>query len=102
MLDACKEFEAYLWEQILKEVDKTTNLFGTESDGSYAGNMVSTFSDTFIQEISSRITETGGDNSLAQTLYEQLKRNVNSVTPSDIDDAAREEAVAESGIITEE
>ena len=103
LLDACKQFESYLWEQILKEVDKSVNLFGTESNGSYAGNMVSTFSDTLIQDLSEKLTS-GKENTLAMTLYEQLKRNygIGVATPEEIDGAKASETVAESGIITEE
>lgn len=76
LLEACKEFEAYLWEQVLKEVEKSTNLFGGDEDEEgYAGNMVNTFKDTFIQEIATQLTEDSqGANSLAQTLFEQMKR----------------------------
>jgi len=103
LLDACKQFESYLWEQILKEVDKSVNLFGMESTGSYASNMVDTFSDTLIQDLSEKLTS-GKENTLAMTLYEQPKRNygIGTVTAQQIDDAAASEAVAESGIITEE
>lgn len=77
LLDACKQFEAYLWEQVLKEMQKTVKMFGDDDEEEgYAGNMVDTFMDTFVQEIASQVTnESQGANSLAQTLYEQMKRN---------------------------
>ena len=86
LLDACKQFEAYLWEQVYKNVDKTTNLFGSQSDGSYAGNMVNMFSDNLIQEVS-KMSVGEGDNSLAMKLYEQMKRNygVGVTSPEEID-----------------
>jgi len=102
LLDACKQFESYLWEQILKEVDKTVNLFGTNNEsGSYAANMVNTFSDTLIQDLSEKLTS-GKENTLAMTLYEQLKRNngYGVVTPEEIDAAEAAKTVAESGIVT--
>lgn len=76
LLEACKQFEAYLWEQVLKGMEKSTKLFGGDDDEEgYAGNMVNTFKDTFIQEIATQMTEESqGANSLAQTLYEQMKR----------------------------
>lgn len=76
LLEACKQFEAYLWEQVLKGMEKSAKLFSDDDDKEgYAGNMVNTFKDTFIQEIATQITEEGqGANSLAQTLYEQMKR----------------------------
>ena len=76
LLEACKQFEAYLWEQVLKEMDKSVKLFkGDDDEEGYAGNMVDTFKDTYIQTIATQMTEEGqGANSLAQTLYEQMKR----------------------------
>ena len=76
LLKACKQFEAYLWEQVLKEMDKSVKLFrGDDEEEGYAGNMVDTFKDTYIQTIATQLTEEGqGANSLSQTLYEQMKR----------------------------
>ena len=77
LLDACKQFEAYLWEQIYKEMEKTTKLFSDdEDDDAYASNMVDYFKDSVIQQISSQ-TASERSNSLAQMLYEQAKRNYN-------------------------
>ena len=77
LLDACKQFEAYLWEQIYKEMEKTTKVFSDDEDGdAYASNMVDYFKDAVIQQISSQ-NATERSNSLAQLLYEQAKRNYN-------------------------
>jgi len=75
LFDACKQFEAYLWEQVYKEMEKTVDLFG-DDDGGYASNMVNFFKDSVIQDISQQ-TASQGSNSLAQMLYEQAKRNYN-------------------------
>lgn len=76
LLDACKQFEAYLWEQVYKEMSKSIDLFSDDDDDGYASNMVDYFKDSFIQEVSEQTT-TQGSNSLAQMLYEQAKRNYN-------------------------
>ncbi len=73
LFDACKQFEAYLWEQVYKEMQKTVDIFSDDEDG-YASNMVNYFKDSVIQEISNQ-TATQGSNSLAQMLYEQAKIN---------------------------
>lgn len=76
LLEACKEFEAYLWEQVFKEMQKTAKLFGDDDDSdSYAGNMVDYFKDTVVKEISAKAADEQGTNSLAQMLYTQMKRN---------------------------
>lgn len=76
LLDACKQFESYLWEQVYKEMTKSINLFGSDEEDGYASNMVDYFKDSVIQEISEQ-TASQGSNSLAQLLYEQAKRNYN-------------------------
>lgn len=103
LLDACKQFEAYLWEQIYKEVDKSVNLFGTQSEGGYAADMVSAFSDNLIQEVSKQ-SVSGGDNSLAMKLYEQLKHNygIGVKTAQEIDAEQLSENAAESGVVKSE
>lgn len=86
LLKVCKQFEAYLWEQVIKSMEKTVKIFSDDDDKEgYASNMVDVFKDTVIQEISSQVTsETGGPNSLAQMLYEQMKRNINPVKVEDL------------------
>ncbi len=78
LLDACKQFEAYLWEQVYKEMEKTTKLFDDdeEKENSYAANMTDFFKDAMVQQISEQ-TASQGSNSLARMLYEQAKRNYN-------------------------
>lgn len=87
LLEVCKQFEAYLWEQVLKGMEKTAKIFSDDDDGDgYASNMVDVFKDTAIQEIAKQVSsETGGPNSLAQVLYEQMKRNANPVTLDELD-----------------
>lgn len=72
LMDACKEFEAYLWEQVLSEMTKNIN-FGLDSE-STSSTMIDYFKDETMQEIASQITEST-TSSLAQSLYEQMKRN---------------------------
>ena len=77
LFDACKQFEAYLWEQVYKEMEKSTKIFSDDKDkDSYAANMTDYFKDILVQQISEQ-TATEGSNSLARMLYEQAKRNYN-------------------------
>lgn len=75
LMEVCKEFESYLLEQVFKEMDKTTSIFGEDEDGT-SSQMVDYFKETTIAELASQSTE---QNSLglAQMLYEQMKRNYN-------------------------
>lgn len=75
LLDACKQFEAFLWEQVYKEMEKSIKIFSDEDDqNGYASNMVDCFKDAVIQQISEQ-TADEKSNSLAYMLYEQAKRN---------------------------
>lgn len=72
LMDACKQFEAYFLEQMFKEMMKTIPESDTTS--SYSSNLMDYYKDTMVQEIASSSTEQSSLG-LAQTLYEQMKRN---------------------------
>lgn len=76
LMSACKQFESYLWEQVYKEMKKSTTTFGDDSSSDYGTNMVNLYMDSAIEKVSSE-SVTEGENGLAQTLYDQLKRNYN-------------------------
>lgn len=73
LMEVCQEFEAYFMEMIMKEMTKTTGLFGEDSNGSNSA-LVSYFKDSAMTDLAKEATQ---QNSLglAQTLYEQMKRN---------------------------
>lgn len=75
LLDVCKQFEAYFLEQVFKEMQKTVDCF-KEDDSDPNNHLVDFFKDSTIQELASTSTEIQGLG-LAQTLYEQMKRNYN-------------------------
>ena len=72
LMEACKDFESYLWEQVLSEMTKSVN-FGIDAESS-SSTMVDYFKDEAMKEVASQITEST-TSSLAQSLYEQMKRN---------------------------
>lgn len=72
LMEACKDFEAYLWEQVLSEMTKGVN-FGIDEE-STSSSMLSYFKEETMKEIAGQITEST-TSSLAQSLYEQMKRN---------------------------
>ena len=90
LLDACKQFEAYLWEQVFKGMEKTAKVFSDENEEEgYASNMVDMFQDTVIQEIAAR-SVSDGPNSLSMVLFEQMKRNYNIGTAETAEDTGTE------------
>lgn len=96
LMDACKEFETYLWEQVIKSMKDTVNVFGKEEgEGS---QYVDYFMDTAITEVAGNLTDKNlGPNSLAQQMFEQMKRT-NTI---DVE-ALLAESAAASGISSEE
>lgn len=73
LMSACKSFQSYFVEQVLKEVEKTVKI-GDDDDSSYASQVTDYFKDSAIQAISDQITDQEGG-SFAQMMYEQMKRN---------------------------
>ena len=94
LMSVCKEFESYFVEQMLKSMEKmakidaddddnsSTSLFnsmasiGGESDSAMS-TLGSYFGDEMIKNYAELFTETNSGNGLgiAQTLYQQMKRN---------------------------
>lgn len=72
LLDVCKQFEAYFYEQIFKNMQKAM-VPSDESDANHT--MIGYYKDNLISEYSKSIVKQSGDNSLAMQLYEQMKRN---------------------------
>lgn len=72
LMDACKQFEAYFLEQMFKQMLKT--IPESEETSGSTSSLVDYYKDQMVQDIAADSTE---QNSLglAQTLYEQMKRN---------------------------
>lgn len=72
LMEVCKQFEAYFMEQVYKEMLKTI----PKSDDS-TGNqtMIDYFTDQTVSEIAMQSVNQSGQNGLAQTLFEQMRRN---------------------------
>ena len=74
LLEVCKEFEAYFMEQVLKGMEKM--IPKDEEEDSSMSQLTDFYKDTVRQDLAAQMAEQTG-NSLAQTMYEQMKRNYN-------------------------
>ncbi len=74
LMDVCKQFESYFLEQVFKEMQKTVECFKDDKGDKPNSNLVNYFNDEFIQNLAASSTELQGMG-LAQTMYEQMKRN---------------------------
>ena len=81
LMDVCKEFEAYFLEQVFDAMMKTATVFSDEEENGYAEKMVDYFKYTAVQELTAQATEQNGLG-IAQTLYEQMKRQYSAIDPA--------------------
>ncbi len=90
LMDACKEFESYLVEQVLKQVKESIPKTEEEEN-----QYTEYFGDMMLQEYASAITEQGSLG-IAQKLYEGMKNNMKAVSISEVeaDNAATANAKA--------
>ena len=73
LLGVCKEFEAYFYEQIFKNM-KEALVPASESSSSANQTLVDYYGDNLTAEYSKSAADQS-ENGLAQMLYEQMKRN---------------------------
>ena len=71
LMEVCKEFEAYFTEQVYKEMLKTV----PDSTSGSNSTLVDYFKDQAVSEIANRSVEQNNGTGLAQSLYEQMRRN---------------------------
>lgn len=74
LMAVCKDFEAYFVEQVMKEMKKM--IPKPENKDASMGQLRDYFEEEMIQEYAKKTTEST-DLGIAQTLYEQMKRNYN-------------------------
>lgn len=72
LMDACKQFEAYFVEQMFKSMVKTVPK--NEEMSASTSTLTDYYKDEMLRELATDSTETNSLG-LAQTLYEQMKRN---------------------------
>ena len=73
LMDACKSFENYFIEQVMKGMEKT--IVKADDDSSSSSNSYyEMFKDNLYEEYAEKISD-GEGLGLAQQLYEQMKRN---------------------------
>ena len=75
LMEACKEFEAYFIEQIMKEAEKMVHI-DDEDEDAYASSVMDYSMDGLIEQYSQMVSDSGSLG-LADKLYEQMKRNYN-------------------------
>lgn len=93
LMDVCKQFESYLLEQVMKEMEKTTKVFAPEDKNDSTSKLVDLYKDKVMQQAASDLTDKQGLG-IAQMMYENLKNTYyNGLTAEEVEAelAAREE-----------
>lgn len=73
LLEVCKEFEAYFYEQVFKNMEQA---LVPKGDSDTNDTLIDYYKDQLVAEYSKSVSDqSSGTNSLAQQLYEQMKRN---------------------------
>ncbi len=81
LMEVCKSFESYFVEQVYKKMMDTVPTSSLTGDSSTA-SLVDYFKDEAIKSVAEQTTSQNGGVGLAQTLYEQMKRQLNPDIPS--------------------
>lgn len=90
MLSACKEFEAYLVEQVYKQVQSTIKSDDSD-DNPYADYAYDLQAQQYAKLVSDQ-----GKLGLAQQLYESMKKQNAAVTPEELHEMERAATVADA------
>lgn len=71
LMDACKDFETYLVEQVVNTMKKTVDVF--KDDSEEENDYLNYFGDYLYKDYAEKIVDSGGVG-LAKRLYESMKR----------------------------
>jgi flagellar protein FlgJ len=99
LMGVCKQFEAYLLEQVFKRMENTVIKANPDED-SNTSQLVDFFKGQTLQEIATQSADTQSLG-IAQMLYEQLKVNM-GLSEKQVSARELEENAAASGTVTEQ
>lgn len=92
LMNACKQFEAYFLEQVFKGMQKTVP--ESQFSNSSTASLVDYYKDNMIQELAKQSTDMNSIG-LAQSMYEQMKRNYSMPGQEEKSDVAENAALQE-------
>ena len=75
MLDACKQFEAYMLQQMFKNMEEASKILTEDEEDQDGQEYLDMFSDTYLEELSNRMVFSGQGLGVAEKLYESIKAN---------------------------
>ena len=72
-LAACKQFEAYMIEQMYKNMEEATKILTEEEEDDSSSDYIDMFSDTYYQSIAEQMVNSGQGFGIAEQLYDSIK-----------------------------
>ena len=73
MMDACKQFESYMIQQMFKTMQESAKIFSEEEDDST--DYVNMFEDNYLSAIAEQMVNSGQGLGIAEQLYTSMKNN---------------------------
>ena len=74
MLDACKQFESYLVQQMFKSMEESAKVF-SDDDEDNSNDYVNMFQDNYLSAIADQMVNSGQGLGIADKLYESMVDN---------------------------
>lgn len=75
-LDACKQFEAYMIQQMFKSMEESAKVFSDDDEDS-SGDYVEMFQDNYLSTIAEQMVNRGQGLGIAEQLYDSINQNKN-------------------------
>lgn len=90
MLDACKQFEAYMIQQMFKNMERAAKVFSQDDEEDSSNQYVEMFSDNYLESISNSMVYNGKGLGIAEQLYDSIQRNSGTTAAAAVSDTAKE------------
>ena len=74
-LDACKQFEAYMIQQMFKTMQETAKVFSEEEEDDDSNDYINMFQDNYLSAIAEQMVNSGQGLGIAEQLYESMQIN---------------------------
>ena len=88
MLDACKQFEAYMLQQMFKNMERAAKVFSEDDEEDSSNQYVEMFSDNYLESIANSMVYNGKGLGIAEQLYESIERNSGTTAAAAVSDTA--------------
>lgn len=92
-LEACKQFEAYMIEQMYKNMQEAAKILTDDGDEDSSNEYVDMFQDNYLQSIAESMVNSGQGLGIAEQLYESIQKNSGAATAADTSARAAETGV---------